>query len=141
MAGSTGDVTLEKDLAQQRDVFFQDLKAVLDTIDYGVLFMGRDLRAKIINRAFRQMWGISDEFILKRPTMSDLILLQSAQQSLRRPTSRFRRLRRAPRSSFESPPLRHSGGTSLHSFAHNLSTALRSHGPHRQGTKGAGPRP
>ena len=74
MAGSTGDVTLEKDLAQQRDVFFQDLNAVLDTIDYGVLFMGPDLRAKIINRAFRQMWGISDEFIRdKRRTMSDLI--------------------------------------------------------------------
>ena len=74
MAGSTGDVTLEKDLAEQRDVFFQDLNAVLDTIDYGVLFMGPDLRAKIINRAFRQMWGISDEFIRdKRPTMSDLI--------------------------------------------------------------------
>jgi hypothetical protein len=43
--------------------------------------------------------------------------------------------------SFESPPLRHSGGRSLRSFAHNLSTVLRSHGPHRQGTKGAGPRP
>jgi PAS domain S-box-containing protein len=74
MAGSTGDITLEKDLAQQRDVFFQDLNAVLDTIDYGVLFMGPDLRTKIINRAFCQMWGISDEFIRdKRPTMSDLI--------------------------------------------------------------------
>ena len=74
MAGSTGDVTLEKDLAQQKDTVFQELSAVLDTIDYGVLFMGPDLRAKIINRAFRQMWGISDEFIrVTRPTMSDLI--------------------------------------------------------------------
>jgi PAS domain S-box-containing protein len=74
MAGSTGDITLEKDLAQQKDTVFQELSAVLDTIDYGVLFMGPDLRAKIINRAFRQMWGISDEFIrVTRPTMSDLI--------------------------------------------------------------------
>ena len=74
VAGSTGDVTVEKDLARQRDVFFQELNAVLDTIDYGVLFMGPDLRAKIINRAFRQMWGISEEFIRTvRPTMSDLI--------------------------------------------------------------------
>ena len=47
---------------------------MLDTIDYGVLFMGPDLRAKIINRAFRRMWGIPDEFIhVTRPTMSDLI--------------------------------------------------------------------
>ena len=74
MAGSTGDITLEKDLAQQKDTIFQELSAVLDTIDYGVLFMGPDLRAKIINRAFRQMWGISDEFIrVTRPTMRDLI--------------------------------------------------------------------
>ena len=74
MAGSTGDITLEKDLAQQKDTLFQELSAVLDTIDYGVLFMGPDLRAKIINRAFRQMWGISDEFIrVTHPTMSDLI--------------------------------------------------------------------
>ena len=74
VAGSTGDITAEKELAKQRDSFLQDLNAVLDTIDYGVLFMGPDLRAKIINRAFRQMWGISDEFIRDvRPTMSDLI--------------------------------------------------------------------
>jgi PAS domain S-box-containing protein len=74
MAGSTGDITIEKNLASQRDAFLQELNAVLDTIDYGILFMGSDLRAKIINRAFRQMWGISDEFIREtRPTMSDLI--------------------------------------------------------------------
>jgi len=74
MAGSTGDITLEKDLARQRDIFFQELSAVLDAIDYGVVFMGPDLRAKIINRAFRQMWGISDEYIREtRPNMSDLI--------------------------------------------------------------------
>ena len=74
MAGSTGDITIEKNLASQRDAFLQELNAVLDTIDYGIVFMGPDLRAKIINRAFRQMWGISDEFIREtRPTMSDLI--------------------------------------------------------------------
>src|SRR5215475_11493295 len=52
----------------------QELHAVLDTIDYGILFMGPDLRAKLINRAFRKMWDISDEFIRDvRPTMRDLI--------------------------------------------------------------------
>ena len=52
----------------------QELNAVLDTIDYGILFMGPDLRAKLINRAFRRMWNISDEFIRDaRPTMRDLI--------------------------------------------------------------------
>ncbi|SFQ26248.1 PAS fold, partial [Bradyrhizobium sp. Ghvi] len=52
----------------------QELHAVLDTIDYGILFMGSDLRAKLINRAFRKMWDISDEFIRDtRPTMRDLV--------------------------------------------------------------------
>jgi len=52
----------------------QELHAVLDTINYGILFMGPDLRAKLINRAFRKMWDISDEFIRDtRPTMRDLV--------------------------------------------------------------------
>jgi signal transduction histidine kinase len=52
----------------------QELHAVLDTIDYGILFMGPDLRAKLINRAFRKMWDISEEFIREtRPTMRDLV--------------------------------------------------------------------
>ncbi len=52
----------------------QELQAVLDTIDYGILFMGPHLRAKLINRAFRKMWDISDEFIREtRPTMRDLV--------------------------------------------------------------------
>jgi PAS domain S-box-containing protein len=74
MAGSTGNVTTEKEAAQQRDALMQELNAVLDKIDYGIVFMGPDLRAKIVNRAFRKMWGISDEFIQEtRPTMGDLI--------------------------------------------------------------------
>jgi two-component system NtrC family sensor kinase len=47
---------------------------VLETIEYAVLFMGPDLRSRIINRAFKEMWGISDEFIrTTRPTMADLV--------------------------------------------------------------------
>ena len=48
--------------------------AVLETVDYAVLFMGPDLRSRIINRAFKEMWKISDEFIrTTRPTMADLV--------------------------------------------------------------------
>jgi two-component system, NtrC family, sensor kinase len=74
LVGAVSDISrrhLTEQSLRDRD---QELDAVLDTIDYGILFMGPDLRAKIINRAFRQMWGISDEFIrMKRPTMGDLI--------------------------------------------------------------------
>ena len=58
---------------RQKTALLTEFNAVLDTIDYGVLFMGPDLRARIINRAFRDLWGITDEFIAKGPTMAELI--------------------------------------------------------------------
>jgi PAS domain S-box-containing protein len=74
LVGAVSDISRRRQTEQELRDRDQELAAVLDTIDYGILFMGPDLRAKIINRAFRQMWGISDEFIrMKRPTMSDLI--------------------------------------------------------------------
>jgi signal transduction histidine kinase len=57
-----------------REAILQHFNAVMDAIDYGVIFMGPDLRARIVNRAFRDMWGVSDEFIrAKRPTMAEFI--------------------------------------------------------------------
>jgi PAS domain S-box-containing protein len=74
LVGAVSDISRRHQTEQSLRDRDQELDAVLDTIDYGILFMGPDLRAKIINRAFRQMWGISDEFIrMKRPTMGDLI--------------------------------------------------------------------
>ncbi len=52
---------------KQKSVLLTELNAVLDAIDFGVMFMGPDLRGKIINRAFRNMWGIPDEFVETRP--------------------------------------------------------------------------
>jgi PAS domain S-box-containing protein len=74
LVGAVSDITLRYQTEQALRDRDQELNAVLDAIDYGVLFMGPDLRAKIINRAFRKIWGISDEFIQQtRPTMADLI--------------------------------------------------------------------
>jgi len=56
-----------------KEALLGHLNAVIDAIDYGVLFMDHDLRARVINRAFRQMWGIPDSFIATGPTMADLI--------------------------------------------------------------------
>jgi PAS domain S-box-containing protein len=58
---------------RQKTALLTEFNAVLDTIDYGVLFMGPDLRARIINRAYRDLWGITDELIAKGPTMAELI--------------------------------------------------------------------
>ena len=74
LVGAVSDISRRHQIEQALRDRDQELDAVLDAIDYGIVFMGPDLRAKIINRAFRQMWGISDEFIrMKRPIMSDLI--------------------------------------------------------------------
>jgi GAF domain-containing protein len=58
---------------RQKEQLLGELHAVLDTIDYGVLFMDCDLRGLVVNRAFRKMWGIPEAFIATRPTMADLI--------------------------------------------------------------------
>ena len=62
---SVGDQSLE--------VIIQELEAILKGIDYGVMFMGPDLRTRIINPAFRRMWSISDEFAASHPSFFDMI--------------------------------------------------------------------
>src|ERR1051325_6481536 len=72
MVGAISDITERKEMNRIKEALLGDLNAVIDTIDYGVLFMGPDLRGRVINRAFRLMWGIPDEFIATGPTMADL---------------------------------------------------------------------
>jgi diguanylate cyclase (GGDEF)-like protein/PAS domain S-box-containing protein len=52
-----------------------EFNAMIESIEYGVLFMDSDLNARIANRAYRHMWGVSDEFFAARPTLRDLINL------------------------------------------------------------------
>ena len=66
LMGSMGDATEVK----QREA---ELHAVLDTIEYGICFMGSDLRARIANRAFRDMWSFADDFFDTRPTLAEMI--------------------------------------------------------------------
>ena len=80
LVGAVSDITERKqaeqalrETTQSREALLNDLNAVIDTIDYGVLFMGPDLRARVVNRAFRRMWGIADDFIATGPDMADLI--------------------------------------------------------------------
>ena len=45
----------------------RDLNAVLDSIEYGVLFMDRDLNVRLTNRAYRQIWGLPDHVFESGP--------------------------------------------------------------------------
>ena len=67
-----GTVAIYVDITEvkQREA---ELNAVLDTIEYGICFMGSDLRARIANRAFRDMWSFADDFFDGRPTLAEMI--------------------------------------------------------------------
>jgi PAS domain S-box-containing protein len=49
------------------------LRLVLDAIEYGVLFMDSDLKVRIDNRAYRELWGIPEDFVEAKPHMRELI--------------------------------------------------------------------
>ncbi len=59
--------------ARAKDAVLGELSAVLDAIDYGILFMDSDLRTRVINRAFQDMWGMPEELIAQNPTMRELM--------------------------------------------------------------------
>lgn len=50
-----------------------EFSAVMETINYGILFMDSDLNMRIANRAYQDMWGFPDEFVAKRPNMSEFL--------------------------------------------------------------------
>lgn len=50
-----------------------EFSAVMDAIDYGVLFLDDKLNARIVNQAFRDIWRIPDDFVAGRPSMHELM--------------------------------------------------------------------
>jgi PAS domain-containing protein len=50
-----------------------ELNAVLDSIEYGVLFVDSNLRIRLGNRAYRQMWGVAEDFFAAKPSFRDLL--------------------------------------------------------------------
>ncbi|HEY2136109.1 MAG TPA: diguanylate cyclase [Xanthobacteraceae bacterium] len=49
------------------------LQAALDNVDYGVLLLDEDLRARFINRASRQLWNMPDTLANSRPPFIELM--------------------------------------------------------------------
>lgn len=67
------DITQHKLTEEKLIKTVYEFNAVMESIGYGVLFMDSDLRARIANRAYRDMWGITDVFFARKPTLRDLI--------------------------------------------------------------------
>jgi adenylate cyclase len=51
----------------------RERQVVLDTIDYGVLILDPELRVRMYNRAFRDLWELPDEVLRARHTLEDLL--------------------------------------------------------------------
>ena len=55
------------------EMSLRERQVVLDTIDYGVLILDPELRVRVHNRAFRDLWGFAEEVLRARPMMRDLL--------------------------------------------------------------------
>ncbi len=49
------------------------MDAVLRTIEYGVLFLDSQLRVRLSNRAYRELWRLPEEFVNSKPTFYELM--------------------------------------------------------------------
>nr|WP_162798312.1 PAS-domain containing protein [Sulfitobacter sp. SK011] len=67
------DITDRKQAEESLKSALAEFNAVLDNIEYGVVFMGPDLRARIANRAFARIWNVPPEFIEENPDIRTLI--------------------------------------------------------------------
>jgi PAS domain S-box-containing protein len=55
----------------EKDNVLRELGAVLDAIQYGVLFMDKDLRIRMNNQAYRDMWQMPEAFFANNPTIRE----------------------------------------------------------------------
>ena len=63
---------VEEELAkanEAKDTALQLLQAALDSIAHGVLFMDADLRIRLANRAYREIWDMPEEFFRDHPSL------------------------------------------------------------------------
>jgi two-component system sensor histidine kinase/response regulator len=57
---------------REKAALLAELRAVLDAIDYGVLLLGPDLRTRLGNRAFFEMWRLPESSLEGGPLLADL---------------------------------------------------------------------
>jgi adenylate cyclase len=67
-------LTVFRDTAVEvEDKNLRELYTLLDTIDYGVLMLEPDLRVRIHNRAYRQMWDMPEDLMAQRPFFREIL--------------------------------------------------------------------
>jgi len=67
------DITLQKNTEDRLAQTLGEFNAVIDTIDYGVLLLDSNLRVRIVNQAYMDLWQMPQSFIDTKPTMREII--------------------------------------------------------------------
>jgi len=57
----------------ENKTLLEHFKTTIENINQAVVFLDSDLKATIVNRAFREFWGVDEEFCNNRPTMGELL--------------------------------------------------------------------
>ncbi len=68
------DINAKKSAERLLQKTVHEFGAVMDAIDYGVLFMDDQLQVRIANQAFRDIWKIPADFFDRHPTMRELMV-------------------------------------------------------------------
>lgn len=70
--GILQDISQQKKTEEKLARTLEGFNAVLDTIDYGILFMDKKLNARIVNQAYRDMFQLPEDFTDSFPTMREI---------------------------------------------------------------------
>lgn len=71
--GILQDITLQKNTEKRLARTLGEFNAVIDTIDYGILLLDAELRVRIANQAYRDLWQMPQSFLDASPTMREII--------------------------------------------------------------------
>lgn len=58
---------------REKDAILGEFNAVMDAIDYGIIFVGADLRPRLYNRAYGEMWDLRKELLASGVTIRELM--------------------------------------------------------------------
>lgn len=71
--GILQDITLQKSTEDTLARTLDEFNALVNTIDYGILLLDDNLRTRIVNQAYCDLWQIPKEFTDTGPTMREII--------------------------------------------------------------------
>jgi len=67
------DLAVELEIANnEKQRLLTQFKAVIENIDHGVAFFDKDLKAIILNKAFRNIWSVGEDYLETQTTIRDI---------------------------------------------------------------------